>query len=296
MNAFITFGLLIFTYFLRLLPRKIVIFCGRLFGDLLRLLSKNRKQITLDNIRKALPNVDAELICKLSYRNLGITFAELVTMNTYSEKDLKKIVVYENIELINELLKKGKGLITLSGHYGNWELLAYTSGMLSGNITNVIVKPLKNLIADAFLNKFRTFAGNNIIPMSQAAKPMVKILKEGGLMALLVDQNATANRNVMVNFFGLSTPTYEAPASLALKFKTPLLIGFAVRQSDNTYKVKLQEIDYSDLVDLSTNEAIEILTQRHVTILENQIRERPDLWAWQHRRWKHSPGAFNETS
>lgn len=275
------------------MPRNVVIFMGKLFGNFLRLLSKKRKNITLNNIRMALPEADSDFICKESYRNLGITFAELVTMNKYSIDELKNIVKYENVELIDELLSQGKGLITLSGHYGNWELLAYTTGLFSGHPTNMIVKPMKNQYADVFLNKFRVFEGNKIVSSHNAAKKMIKLLRDGEQMALIVDQNATSSRNVLVNFFGLSTPTYEAPASLALKLKAPLIIGFAVREKDNTYSVKLQEIDYSDLLALPTNEAIEILTQRHVNILENQIRTRPDLWAWQHRRWKHSPGAFN---
>lgn len=293
MNLLITTFLLLFTGFLRILPRKAIIFCGKLFGDLLRLLSKKRKQITINNIKMALPDADAEKICKESYRNLGITFAELVTMNRYSKDQLKKIVNYENVELIDQLLSKGKGLLTLSGHYGNWELLAYTTGIFSGHHTNMIVKPMKNKYADIFLNKFRVYAGNKIVSSHNAAKPMIQLIRNNEQIALIVDQNASSNRNVLANFFGLSTPTYEAPASLALKFKVPLIIGFAVRESDNTYRVRLQEIDYSDLLELPTTEAIEKLTQRHVDILEKQIRLHPDLWAWQHRRWKHSPGAFN---
>ena len=106
------------------------------------------------------------------------------------------------------------------------------------------------------------------------------------MVALLADQAASKEKDIFVNFFGRPAVTYESPAKLALKFDIPIIIGFAERQDNYKYKVHLQEIKYDDLK--NEENAIELLTQRHVALLEEQIRKNPSQWAWQHNRWKYS--------
>lgn len=200
--------------------------------------------------------------------------------------EISNYIKYDNIELIDELLKKGKGLLLLSGHYGNWEYLAFSAGTLTGKPLNIVVKPQKNKKLDRILNTYRTKNGNKIIPMNKAAIEIVRIIKNKGMVALLADQAASKEKDIFVNFFGRPAVTYESPAKLALKFDIPIIIGFAERQDNYKYKVHLQEIKYDDLK--NEENAIELLTQRHVALLEEQIRKNPSQWAWQHNRWKYS--------
>ncbi len=264
---------------------------GRLIGDILRVISQKRYGITLDNIAKSFPDKsisDCKNIAAKSYQNLGITMMELMAIPKMSEDYLKQKVVYENIELINELGKKGNGVILLSGHYGNWELLAYTAGYFTGIPVTIIVKPQRNKIADSTLNTYRTYHNNKVVSMYKAARPIVSELRKGNMVALLADQSATKDKDIFVDFFGRPAATYESPAAMALRLNAPIVIGFSERQSDGKYRVKLQEIPHEDLKD--REDAVQILTERHVKVLENQIRKIPELWAWQHKRWKHKPG------
>lgn len=261
---------------------------GCRIGDLLRLLSKKRQKIAIDNLKHAFPEKSDRWINDVminSYRNLGVTLSELVAFKYFNENTFKKYIQYENIELINDLYAKGNGLILLSGHFGNWEMLAYTAGLFSNADVTVIVKHQKNQYADKVLNKYRTLGGNKIISMNNAARTIISNIRKGKAIALLADQNASKDKDIFVDFFGRPVITYEAPAAIALKFNVPVVMGFAVRKPDNTYYVKLIQLKTDDLD--NSKESIKTLTQRHVKILEDAIRENPELWVWQHKRWKH---------
>lgn len=268
---------------------------GKFFGYILRILSKKRYKITIDNLEKAFPDKKFDWIEKIaieSYQNLGITLAELLTLKYLNRNDLERYVKYDNIELLNEINRRGRGLILMSGHFGNWEFLAYTAGIFSDAQVNVIVKPQSNSFMDKHLNRYRTSGGNNIINMYHAAREILLSIRRKEAVALLADQSASKTNDIYVDFFGRPAITFEAPAALALKFNIPIIMGFSFRQADGTYKVTLTELDHSDLDD--SPDSIKILTQRHVKELEAAIRSKPGHWAWQHRRWKHQPEQAHE--
>ena len=263
---------------------------GRMLGGILQRLSKERRNVTLRNLSESLPNLspaEHNKICRNSYDNLGITLAELLAFPSMSEADFKNYVKITNTELVEEKIKSGKGIILLSGHFGNWELMAYVAGLILNLPITIIVKPQSNKLSDKYLNKFRTQGGNKIVPMSNAARTILQALKKNEAIALLVDQSADWQKDVFVDFFGRPAATYEAPAAIALKYGSPIITGFAHRLPDCTYLVELKELDYSDLDD--SHESIIELTRRHVKVLEDNIMMNPGLWSWQHKRWKHEP-------
>lgn len=259
---------------------------GKYLGRIMKIISPSRKRIALDNLRHAFEGEsrDLESICGESFENLGITLVELMSFPHLSAQDFHDYIKYDNIELLNEMYSRGKGLILLSGHFGNWELLAYSAGRFSGLPVTVIVKPQKNYFADKRLNGYRTLGGNKIVSMYHSARKIVTILKSNEALALLADQAARREESVEIDFFGRSVSAFEAPARLALRFGVPIVMGFAVRQPDATYRVRLREVTFDDL--RYDSEGVLELTRRHNKILEEEIRLHPGLWAWQHRRWK----------
>jgi KDO2-lipid IV(A) lauroyltransferase len=268
---------------------------GELIGDLFRIIGNERKNITLSNISLAFPEKDNnwhKSVMNQSYRNLGITMMELLAFPKLTVEDFHKYVNYENFEIIDEVRSRGKGMILLSGHFGNWEIIAFTIGMFGGFTVTAVVKPQSNSYIDGILNKYRGLSGNQIVFMANAARAIIKALKNNGAVGLLVDQSADWQKDLFVDFFGRPAVTYEAPASLSLKYKVPIIIGFPVRNSDYTYSVRMTELKTDDLDD--SKESIRILTERHVKVLEDAIRQNPGLWSWQHKRWKHIPQVKNE--
>ncbi len=265
---------------------------GRIMGRVIKLISKKRADITINNIRNAFPEYSdsqCNTISVQAYENLGITLAELLAFPVYSNEDFNKYVKFENIDLVKKKITEGKGLIFISGHFGNWELMAYCASLALEIPITIVVKPQRNKFSDKYLNDFRTKGGNKIVPMGNAARTIINAIRNKEAIALLVDQSADASKDVFVPFFGRLASTYEAPAVIALKYRTPIITGFAHRQPDNTYKVVIKELDFSDLDD--SKESIKELTRRHVKVLEDNIRMNPGQWSWQHKRWKHTPQA-----
>jgi KDO2-lipid IV(A) lauroyltransferase len=260
---------------------------GAKIGLLLARLSRKRYKITLDNISKAFPEKslkEVKSIAASSYRNLGITMAELLKSENCTDSEIMGRVVYRNPMMISRLHSRGKGLILLSGHYGNWEFLAITAGLLQDETVNVIVKYQNNDTVNKKLISLRGKWGNNIIDMGKAARPMLEVINHKGILALLADQRATKDKDVYVDFFGRKAATHESPAALSFKYDIPIVMGFANRLPDGRYEVELKEVDRIGLERFEN--PVEELTGRHVKILEDHIRKRPELWAWQHNRWK----------
>ena len=260
-----------------------------LFSDMFFKLNNSRKKVTISNLTQAFPEKSAEQINNIalnSYRNLTITFMELFAIKSMSSEQLCKKVIFENPNHLIDIHRQRKGIILLSAHYGNWELMAYAGREWLGFDMLIPVKILKNYYVDRFTNNIRTSNGNKIVNMDHAAWTIIKTLKYGGALALLADQAANESTDIFVKFFNKPALTYEAPAELALKFKIPLLECFPERQADGTYIVRQNIIEYSDLE--YSKENVKVLTQRHVDVLEAQIRKIPEQWTWMHKRWKHS--------
>ncbi|ROL61543.1 hypothetical protein D9V86_05230 [Bacteroidetes/Chlorobi group bacterium ChocPot_Mid] len=295
-DKLITYLLLFIGYISSILSIRQRYFLGVFTGNILKILSKKRQKITYDNLKMAFPGKDKKWIKKVlkkSYQNLGVVLIETACLRYLSEKDIERYVKYENLDLIKETYNQGNGLILLSAHYGNWEFAAYAVGLFTKIPIKVIVKEQQNSLADNYINKYRTKGGNQIVYMDKAAREIVKTIINKGCVAIIVDQRATKDKDVYVDFFGRPASTYEAPATLALKYKVPVIYGFAVRNKDCTYTVTAKLLETNDIIEkvssgeITDNDGIKLLTERHVKVLEDAIREHPDLWAWQHNRWKY---------
>ncbi|HPD32925.1 MAG TPA: lysophospholipid acyltransferase family protein, partial [Candidatus Kapabacteria bacterium] len=196
------------------------------------------------------------------------------------------LITIENADLTKSLINQNKGLIFLSAHFGNWELLALSVALHLDIKPTIIVKPQSNKQLDKILNKMRMRFGNKLISSYNSAFEIVKSLQNKEILAILADQSASKDKDVYVPFFGRYTSTYEAPARLALRYRVPIVMPFMIRQKDFTYKVEMYELKYDDLQ--YTKEGIYELTRRYADFLEQKIRQYPDHWVWQHRRWKHT--------
>ncbi len=262
---------------------------GKVLGRTLHFFLKKRRRIAIQNLTFAFPEKSPEWVnetVRKTFENMGIVFAEFLALKWLDEKKIKDYVRFENIDLILEKFKQGNGVILLSGHYGNWEFLAYSVYVYLNLPVLIVVKPLSNYVLDKVINSNRTQLGNKVVSMYEAAFKVVKTLRSGGIVALLADQSATKDRDIYVDFFGRKAATFDSPAYFALKYNVPIIVGFA-RRENYYYNVKLVEIDHSDL-DFN-KEGIFELTRRYVKLLEDVIREQPELWLWTHRRWKHLP-------
>ena len=263
---------------------------GILLSKVLCLLIPKRLAITIDNIQTAYPNQNVdwwEKIARRAFESLAITYLEGLAQRKFTEAITKEQIIFKNPELLTELHSKGKGLLLLSGHYGNWELIAHAANVYSH--LKILIVVVEQKYGSTLLDESRTATGNRTIAKNKAARELIKTIQTGGCIALLADQSADRSKDVFVEFFGRPAVTYRAPADIALKFGVPIVMGFADRQDDGKYSVELIELKHDDLT--YSEQSVVELTRRHVKILENKIKDHPEMWAWMHRRWKHQPNS-----
>lgn len=268
---------------------------GKQIGRVLRYASSRRRSISLENVQHAFPglsNEQCQAIVSGAYANLGIVLAELLALPGVTRNELLDQVSMPGFETVIERHQKGLPTILLSAHYGNWEYLAIVAGLLLKAPISIVVHPQSNVSANEVLDAYRTMYGNILLPMHAAARPLVKLLSEGGTAAFLVDQHGHPEKDPWIDFMGRPTPTYEAPAALALRFNAPIFTTFAERLADGRYVARFEEIDMSDLT--NDSQGVRELTRRHVRALEVAIHKHPELWSWQHRRWRYQPPAPSE--
>jgi KDO2-lipid IV(A) lauroyltransferase len=249
--------------------------------------SPRRRHITIENLRHAFPQADTRWIAqtaRAAYANLGVVLTELFRMRTADASQLVSWIDIPNIERIAERMSQRQPSILLSGHYGNWELLAVVAAIKAGYPISVVVHPQHVARANAALDALRTRFGNVLIPMGNAARTIVSTLDKGGTVAFLADQYADPRHHRPVSFFGRPTPTYEAPAQLALKYGIPLFAAFAERTHHGSYIAPVVEVETSNFS--YNRDDVLRCTVRHVAMLEDAVRRNPPMWSWQHRRWR----------
>lgn len=247
-----------------------------------------RKKTAYDNLKLAFPEKsDKEIrqIIKGCYVNVLTVITEFFYMKKFSIDDLKKVMKVSNPEIVDEKLKKGKGLIFISAHFGNWELTAYGISQQVGIPLRVVVKEQSNKKVDARINKIRSGKGNKMIDMRNSVREILSTLKGNQAVAMLGDQSAP-RENVKVEFFVKDVPAFEGTAKIALKTGASVLFGVSQRNNDGNYSLTFQDIDTDKYAD-SGDDNVRALTQEHVNLLIEHIKRRPDHWLWFHRRFKH---------
>ncbi|MGH2566739.1 MAG: lysophospholipid acyltransferase family protein [Bacteroidota bacterium] len=275
-------------FVVRLVPLRTVQKVGASAGELLYAAVGFRKTITLENLRQAFPEKplqELDRIARTAFRSVGTSLFEFLWFPRFLPDQIRETVRIENPDLIKEIHGRGKGIILLTAHFGNWELLALGLHVELGIPIHIIVKPQSNDLVDKRINRWRTLWGNKVVPMGVAVREILRALQDGGVVGIVADQSAP-KESLTVEFFGRQVPTYEGPAVFSLKTGAPMMIGFAIRQPDGTYRSTFEEVPTDDLR-MHSAENVAELTRRHVRITERYIRLYPGQWMWMHKRWKH---------
>jgi KDO2-lipid IV(A) lauroyltransferase len=190
-------------------------------------------------------------------------------------------------ETLRLLLQREQGLIMLTGHYGNWEILGYVLATL-GFPTVSIARPLDNPYVSDFVFGVREKTGQRIIAKKGATEEVTDVLDHHGVVGFIADQNA-GSKGVFVDFFGRKASTYKSIALLAMQYEVPVVIGYARRIKDRfRFECSSQDIIYpADWKDQA--DPLRYITQRYTKAIEDFVRADPGQYLWVHRRWKSRP-------
>ncbi len=266
--------------------RKMAASVGRFFYRYIPV----RRDVALANLGLCFPDKSRDELEKIlagCYVNVATVLFEFLYFPKFTKESLHKVTEFSEStrSLVESALERGKGLIMIGGHFSNWELIAFSVGAFSPKRILAIVHPLHNKPVDGLTDKYRQLLGNKTVPMANSIRASISELRSNGIVGLLADQSP-AKESAPARFFGIDVPTFQGPASFALRTGAALLVGGLIRKDDGSYRIELREIDYSDLKDES-EESVRELTQRHVAILEDYVRRYPEWWLWFHKRFKH---------
>jgi KDO2-lipid IV(A) lauroyltransferase len=227
-----------------------------------------RKDVVIQNLFKAFPGKDKKEINRIAlncYKSFVISLIEILYMPSLDKEELINILPVNNTELIKRKFDEGYGVILLSAHFGNWELIAASVSLRIDIPFHVVVKPQRNPFVNDWINKIRTRWINKVIPLGASIKQVYKEIKNKNLVAMAADQRGPFE-GLRVKFFEINTAVYSGPAYLAVKTGAPIIFGLTIRQPDYSYKVILEEINLSDLPENEEEKIIEI-SQRHTSFL-----------------------------
>jgi KDO2-lipid IV(A) lauroyltransferase len=275
---------------LGLLPRPLALASGGALGSLARGLGV-RREVARANLAIAFPDRDERWRARVlaeHYRELGRVAADYPRLPALVHGPRERaFAAWRGEEHLHAARARGRGVLLLTGHFGNFEL----GGAAIGRLMPVafLVKPLSNPGAEAWLSRLRTAAGVDQLPIGAGVRGALRRLRAGGAVALLGDQDARKD-GVWVPFMGRPASTPAGPAWLSLASGAPIVFGSCVRAPDGRYEARyLPPIVPEGSAD--DPRAIEALTRRHTALLEGLVRERPESWFWLHRRWKTAPPA-----
>lgn len=273
-----------------LLPRSAVLPLGRLLGSLAHLLLRGERRKALASLAIAFPerSLDEHLaIVKAMFIQLAQGALELA-MGDALDAQLEQYVELDPASqaTFDRALQSGAGAVFVTAHVGNWELLARRISRL-GHPCATIIKESSDPRLSALIEKVRARGQLRTIWRGApgAAKAMLKLLKQGGALGLLIDQD-TKVQGVFVDFFGRPAFTPRAAADLALRTRAAPLVGFIHRKPGGGHRM---EISALELPKGSGEEAVVELTQRYTRAIEQAIRQAPHEWVWMHQRWKTRP-------
>jgi KDO2-lipid IV(A) lauroyltransferase len=255
-------------------------------------IDRKRRNLTICNLSNAYPEKSMEEIKILSkevYTELSKTISEILLMfvdrfdidgSITNFKEAK-----EKLENISH--NAPQGVIVMTAHFSNWELAAHFLAKYGLPMLAIGREGNNKLIDQNITIPFRNKYGNRATSKDNAILKMVKRLKKGNAVGLLIDQKSGQLNSVKVDFFNQPAETTLSVAILKLKFNPLILPIFIARQSDGTYKLIINDpIDYvADEVE-DKEKKLELMTAKYNLAIEEIIRKYPTQWFWMHNRWR----------
>jgi len=263
---------------------------GAGLGAAMRWLSPRHYRIVMTNLRLAFggEKSDPELaaIAAGCYRHLGKCLMEFVRLPAMRAQEIRRVTCYQGREHLDAALSAGKGVILLTAHLGNWEMVGARIAA-DGYPLNVVARAQRDDRLTEYIRRTREVAGMRVLHREESVRACLKALRNNELVGILLDQNA-GDEGIFVEFLGHLASTAPGAAAFALRTGAAVVPTFGRRNLDDTHTIFFGEpvplIRTGDLKqDILAN------TARYTSIIEQHIRAQPEQWFWLHKRWKSRP-------
>lgn len=283
-----------FAWVITLLPMRVLY----LFSDLLFLLlyyfPSYRKKVVFQNLRNAFPeknDMEIKRISFLFYRHLADLFVESLKVMHMNWKQISRRFHFRDMSLINRLYNEGKDIVAVCSHYNNWEWLS-AMPLFSKYTAMTVYKPLKNKYFDRFMFDLRSKYGVIPSPMQGVLRELVRQRKEKKqtVTAFIADQTPTPGDHAYwTTFLNQDTAFFTGTEKVAVMFNMAVIFVHIIKVRRGFY-----EVEASLITEDPKNEKPDSISEKHVRMLEDIIRSKPEFWLWSHRRWKYKRPESND--
>jgi KDO2-lipid IV(A) lauroyltransferase len=263
---------------------------GAAIGAGMRWISPRHYRIVMANLRLAFGGEKSEeemaAIAAACYRHLGKCLMEFIRLPAMNRDEIRRVTDLRGAEHLDRSLELGRGVILLTGHLGNWEMVGARIAA-DGYPLNVIARAQRQQELTDYVRRTREVAGMRVFHREVAVRRSLQALRRNELVGILLDQNAGAE-GVFVEFFGHPASTAPGAAAFAIRTGAAVVPTFGWRNPDDSHTIQIDAP--VPLVETGDREK-DILdnTQRFAKITEDRIRAHPDQWFWLHKRWKSRP-------
>ena len=280
----------LFSLIARLAGRRGAVALGYLIG-LGIAATDDRASRILRHMARAVGWRRARPLLKRYYEHLGLVAVEYMRLDAYTPETVREWMAPAGLDRFREALSRGKGVLLLTGHIGNWELLG--QALVAYDIPlRALYRPLKNPYLDRHLRRMRERHGMDVHGKEAGARFILRTLKAGEVSGILVDQNAD-RAGVYVPFFGRLASTLPTAARMARRTGAPIVPVTTYRLPGRTRHTLRIGPEVVPVETGEANEERDVLLTTHLCnrAIEDAILEAPAQWVWVHRRWQHPPGA-----
>jgi KDO2-lipid IV(A) lauroyltransferase len=286
----------LFTLMISSIPASLVPCFGRLAGQFLFHLLSGRRRVAIDNIRQALPCMQQspewtcalhtpEEIARNTFINMGISLVETCRLYHGKGDNLIDGIEIRGREHYEAAKARGKGLVFLTGHCGNWELGALAFSHKINAPVSVVARRQNNPYLNTMVEKMRIQYQNRIIYKDNALRNMISVIRKEGIVGLLLDQAVFPEEGALISFLGRTAWASKVPVVLARKTGVVVLPIFTHREGEK-HVITINPPCVFEGTD--TDEGMAADVKRYSEYIERSIIAHPTDWYWVHRRWKRA--------
>jgi len=289
-----TFLFLIVKFLFRLiniLPFRIKYFLSDILSPVLNHLVRYRKKVILSNLKNSFPEKnDSQIksIIKGFYNHLSDLFFEILKLDTLTETELFKHVTVSGEEVLTTLAKQKKGVVVVMSHSGNWEWTSQRVCFAGRcfDYVGVIAKEVSDPYFDQYFTDIRMKLqkGNSeIIPFTQTARYLASIRNKTSMIITIADQTPHIDQiQYRTDFLNQDSGVFLGPERIAKSLNYAVVFCHVLKPARGFYTIDFE------LITTTPKESLPFeITNRHVKMLEDDIRKQPEIWLWSHRRWKY---------
>lgn len=253
--------------------------------------SPRLRRVGMENLHRAFPERDQKWCAatlRACFANLGRMAAEVAHLGELGPENVRDRIAFlsdQDEARWKEAVTRDSGTLIATGHLGNWELFAQAQGLL-GYPIHLVHRALRNPLLDDLLSRIRSTAGTGVVYKHAAAREVLRLLKQGAMVAIPIDQHQPGASGIAVPFFGRPASTTPGPARLAQLTGVPIQVAVLVRRGETTR----HDILVGPPIErpATGDRAADLLaTMARVNrAFEEVVRRFPEQWLWMHRRWR----------